>query len=123
MSNITQSSYMENNSFENRKKKSDFLLSKYSDKIPMILEKSSKEKYLPKIEKTKYLVPHDLTVAGVMQILKKNLKIDEHISVYLSIYNQNIILSGSQSISDIYSKYKNNDGFIYLEYCSENVFG
>jgi hypothetical protein len=114
---------MENNSFENRKKKSDFLLSKYSDKIPMILEKSSKEKYLPKIEKTKYLVPHDLTVAGVMQILKKNLKIDEHISVYLSIYNQNIILSGSQSISDIYSKYKNNDGFIYLEYCSENVFG
>jgi hypothetical protein len=114
---------MDSNSFETRKKKSELLLSKYSDKIPMILEKSSKEKYLPKIERTKYLVPHDLTIASVMQILKKNLKIDEHISIYLSICNQNIILSGSQSISDIYSKYKSTDGFIYLEYCSENVFG
>jgi hypothetical protein len=115
--------YREITSFEERKKRSNALLLKYTDKLPIILEKSSIEKYLPSIDKSKLLVSTDLTVANIIQILKKNLNVSEHNSLYIMISAQNIMLSGSQSMAYIYNTYKSDDGFLYLEYCSENVFG
>jgi GABA(A) receptor-associated protein len=115
--------YIESTSFEDRKKRSNSLLLKYPDKYPVILEKSSNDKYLPKMEKTKLLVSHDMTTASILLLLKKNIKVNENTAVYISVANKNIILSGAQSISYIYENYKNTDGFLYLEYCTENVFG
>jgi len=120
--NINQK-YIEITSFEDRKTRSNSLLLKYPDKYPVILEKSSRDKYLPKIEKSKLLVSHDMTTATIIQLLKKNIKVNEYTSIYISVANKNIILSGSQSISYIYDNYKSEDGFLYLEYCTENVFG
>ena len=116
-------SFKEITSLEERKQRSNTLLSKYKDKIPVILEKSNRDKYLPIIGKNKLLVANDITVANVLQLLKKNLKINETISIYIMVSEKNIMLSGSQSMSYIYDSYKNTDGFLYLEYCSENVFG
>jgi GABA(A) receptor-associated protein len=115
--------YREITSFEERKKRSNSLLLKHKDKLPVILEKSSIEKYLPSIDKSKLLVSNELTVANIIQLLKTNLKINEHNSLYIMVSKQNIMLSGSQSMSYIYNTYKSDDGFLYLEYCSENVFG
>jgi hypothetical protein len=119
---ITQK-YIEITSFEDRKKRSNSLLLKYPDKYPVILEKSNKDKYLPKMEKNKLLVSNEMTTATIIQLLKKNIKVNENTSIYISILNKNIILSGSQSISYTYDNYKSDDGFLYLEYCTENVFG
>lgn len=110
-------------SFEDRKKKSNILLLKYPDKFPVILEKSDRDKYLPHMEKNKLLVSYDMTVSTILQLLKKNLKLNEYTAIYIMVSTKQIMLSGSQSISEIYNNYKNNDGFLYLEYCSENVFG
>lgn len=118
--------YTESTSFEERKKRSNSLLFKYKDKYPVILEKSSKDKYLPNIDKNKLLVSHEMTVATIIVLLKKNLNINEHTSIYIMTTDNNkntIMLSGSQSISYIYDNYKKDDGFLYLEYCTENVFG
>ena len=109
--------------FEDRIKKSKILLDKYPDKIPVILEKSKKDKLLSNSVKNKLLVSQDMTIATILQLIKKNLKINEHIAIYIMVSDKNIMLSGSYSISEIYNNYKNNDGFLYLEYCSENVFG
>ena len=122
MSFISQS-YKEITTFEERKKRSSSLLTKYSDKIPVILEKSSKDKYLPKIDKNKLLIAHNMTTANIIQLLKNNLKINESTAIYIMISDKNIMLSGAQSIESIYKDYKNEDGFLYLEYCTENVFG
>ncbi len=120
------SRYKDTMSFEDRKKRSASLLLKYQDKIPVILEKSKKDKYLPRIDKSKLLVSHDMTVASIIQLLKKNIKINENTAIYIITTdkkNNEIMLSGSQSITYIYETYKSNDGFLYLEYCTENVFG
>ncbi len=121
--NIQDIKYIESMSFEDRKKRSNTLLQKYTDKIPVILEKSKQDKVLPKINKNKLLVAHDMTVATILQLLKKTIKTDEKTSIYIMVSNKNIMLSGTQSISEIYKSYKNDDGFLYLEYCTENVFG
>ena len=116
-------SYKEITSLEERKKRSELLLIKYSDKIPVILEKSSTDKYLPKIDKNKLLISQQMNIANIIQLLKNNLKINESTSIYIMVADKNIMLSGSQSIETIYKDYKNDDGFLYLEYCTENVFG
>jgi microtubule-associated protein 1 light chain len=120
---ISDIKYIESTSFEYRIKRSNSLLLKYPDKTPVILEKSIKDKYLPKMDKTKLLVANEMTVSNVLQLLKKNLKINEHTSIYIIVSNKNIMVSGSQTISSIYKDHKNDDGFLYLEYCTENVFG
>ena len=117
--------YVNTISFEDRKKRSNSLLLKYKDKFPVILEKSSRDKYLPNIDKSKLLVSQEMTVATVLQLLKKNLQINENTAIYIMIADKDkqVMLSGSQSISYLYDNYKNEDGFLYLEYCTENVFG
>ena len=119
----TDVKYIDSLSFDERKKKHDSLLLKFPDKIPVILEKSKVDKYLPKLDKSKLLVSQDMTVANIIKLLKNNLKINENISLYIVIADKNIMISGSQSINSIYNQHKNNDGFLYLEYCTENVFG
>jgi hypothetical protein len=121
--NILDVKYINSFSFEDRKKRSTSLLQKYPDKIPVILEKSLSDKYLPKMDKTKLLVADSMTVASILQLIKSNLKINEATAIYIMVSNNNIMLSGSQTISSIYQEYKNDDGFLYLEYCTENVFG
>jgi hypothetical protein len=121
--NIQDIKYINSVSFEDRKKRSNSLLLKFPDKIPVILEKSSRDKYLPKMDKTKLLVAHDMTISNVLQLLKINLTIKETTSIYIMVSNKNVMLSGSQSINSIYKEHKHEDGFLYLEYCTENVFG
>lgn len=117
------SRYRDSTSLEERKKRSDSLLLRYPDKIPIILYKSSTDKNLPNIDKNKLLISQDITIANIIQILRNNLKLNEFSSIYIVVPNYNVVLSGTQSITSIYNNYKNEDGFLYLEYCSENVFG
>ncbi len=116
-------SYRESTSFNQRKNKSLLLLERFEGRVPIILEKSNKDSVLPFPTKYKYIISLDMTIANVLNILKKNLNINETISIYLMCKDHNIMLSGSQSIEYIYNNYKNEDGFLYLTYCSENVFG
>lgn len=115
-------SFRQSTSFERRKTCSRLLLEKYTDRIPIILEKSKTDKVLPTINKYKYLVHQELTIAGLLQLIRSELNINESLSIYISI-NSNIILSGSQTINQIYNEHHDEDGFLYLNYCGENVFG
>ncbi len=126
LNNNKKFKYIDSVPFEDRKKRSQSLLFKYKDKYPVILEKSSKDNNLPSIEKSKLLVSYEMTVATIIQLLKKNININEYTSIYIMTTDKNknsIMLSGAQSISFLYENYKNDDGFLYLEYCAENVFG
>ena len=122
-SDNTDVKYIDSLSFDARKKRFNSLLLKFPDKIPVILEKSKVDKYLPKINKSKLLVSHEMTIANIIKLLKSNLKINENISLYIVVANKNVMVSGSQSIDSIYNEHRNDDGFLYLEYCTENVFG
>lgn len=118
------SSYKNDTSETARMLKSRLLITKYPNSIPVILEKSPSDKVLSNINKTKYVMPKEMTVSNIIDILRKNMKdkINQYNSIYL-ICDENIMLSGSQSVDYLYNNYKNKDGFLYIQYCGENVFG
>lgn len=105
---------------ETRKKEAERIKEKYPNKLPVIIEqyKSSKIK---KIEKSKFLVPDELTIAQLLIIIRKRLSLKQTEAIFL--FTENILPPTTQTISSLYSEYKNEDGFLYLKYCNENVFG
>ena len=62
-------SYKQRYSIERRLSESTKILEKYPDKIPVICEKA-KGQDLPHINKTKYLVPSDLSVAQFVCVIQ-----------------------------------------------------
>ena len=113
-------SFKDTTPLEKRIDESQQIINKYPDRIPIIVEKHETCD-LPMIEKYKYLSPKDLTIAQFMFIIRKHIKLESSQTLFITINNE--LVNSSQKISDIYSDYKDKDGFLYIVYTSENTFG
>jgi GABA(A) receptor-associated protein len=109
--------------FQERKNECINILSKYPDRIPVICEKntSMQNKNLESIDKIKYLVPADLTVGQFIFVIRKRIKLTPEQALFLYVGRN--IPSSAEIMSSLYEKYKDPDGFLYIEYSGENTFG
>lgn len=106
---------------EKRITESKKIREKYEDKIPIIVEKS-KEGSLPKIDKCKFLVSSEMTLGQFIFVIRKRIKLKETEAIFLFI-NNSILPPTSTTLKELYEEHKNDDGFLYISYCNENVFG
>ena len=107
--------------FETRVKEAEKIKTKYPDRFPIIVSKN-KRCELEDIEKSKFLVPGDLTLGQFLIVVRKRIKLSDKETLFLFI-NDAILVTGSETISNIYDQHKDKDGFLYVSYCNENVFG
>ena len=107
---------------EKRKEQFKLLQVKYPNKIPIILEKDPLCKF-EGIQKTRHLINKDFTLSKFQLMIKKLLKLPEDEALFLSAkgkYN----ITGEKTIEEIYRNYKDKqDGFLYIMYSSELVYG
>ena len=113
--------FKKQHSLEKRKEESKRITEKYSNRVPLIVLKDKNSK-LPDIDRFKFLAPHDITLGQFMHVVRKRIKIGDEESLFFFI-NENVLVNTSQSMISIYDSHKDEDGFLYLTYCSENVFG
>lgn len=93
------------------------ILTRYPERIPIIIDcKNNIE-----IDKNKYIVPRDLNIAQFLFILRKRVNINEEQSLFLICNNK--LLINTDVIGTIYSKYKDEDSFLYIYISLENTFG
>ena len=112
----------ENPDVAQRKKECEKIRTQFSEKIPIICEKDPKSK-IADIDKTKYLVPNDLTVSQFSMMIRKRIQIDKEAAFYL-LANGKHSITGDTVLNDIYDKYKDpEDGFLYIAYASELTWG
>lgn len=117
--------YKKENSLEFRKSKSQLLLNKYNDRLPIIVQKSDRDKSLPDMPMIKLLTPKNISLNNLLINIKNKYinKINANIAIYLFTEN-NHILTGNDIITTIYDIHKDKqDNFLYLFFCSENTFG
>merc|ERR1712127_609067 len=107
--------------FEKRKAEADKIRERYPDRIPVICEKSNTSK-LPDIDKTKYLVPNDLSAYHFNYIIRKRIKLPETGSPYFFV-NGRYLLKGDTLMSEVYKQRKDADGFLYIPYTDETTLG
>ena len=106
---------------KDRKHESAKVISKYEDRIPVIVTKDPKSK-LKSIDKNKFLTPGDLSLGQFLYVIRKRLELSETETLYVFV-NESVLAPTSQNMNQLYNSYKDEDGFLYLMYCSENVFG
>ena len=60
-------------------------------------------------------------MAKFIFIIRKRINLEPSQSLFIMINNSMVV--GSRLISDVYDDMKDEDGFLYVTYTSENTFG
>ena len=105
--------------FDKRLAESTRIISKFPDRIPIIVERGNTN--IQDIDKNKYLVPKDLTVGQFMYVIRKRIKLNPDEAFYLFI--NNTIPATAQLMNIEYENKKDEDGFLYVTYAGESTFG
>ena len=105
-----------------RQTESSRIRTKYPERIPIICEKTNNSSdSVPNLDKSKYLVPCDLTVGQFMFVIRKRMKLPSEKAIFIFVNGS--IPSTNTIISNLYDSSKDEDGFLYVSYSGENTFG
>ena len=106
--------------FEKKCNESKRIREKYPERVPVIVQKA-KGCNLNDIDKKKYLVPSDVTIGQFISIIRQRIKLSPDKAIFIFI--NNILPSTSATVHSIYNEMKHGDGFLYIYYNGESVFG
>jgi len=112
--------FKEENTFEQRKAEAAKIRSKYPDRIPVVVEKAPNSQ-IADIDKRKFLVPNDISVAQFMWIIRKRIQLPSEKAIFLFVGK--VLPQSSASMGQIYEEHRDEDGFLYIAYSGENTFG
>jgi len=104
---------------QERMNQSRNVLEKYPNRIPVIVECNDKD--LPPLDKSKYLVPRDITVGQFVYVIRKRIKLTPDQAIFLFI--NNTLPPTASTLEEQYNLNKDEDGFLYMSYRSESTFG
>lgn len=109
------------NDYLERLKKSQVILEKYPDRVPLIVQPSKNDRDAYPIDKSKYITPRDLTMMQLQQIIRKRVRFPPEKALFMFVNNK--IFPITSLVGAIYDENKDADGFLYVTYCQENTFG
>jgi len=115
-------SFKQTKDFLTRKEESAAIRAKFPGKIPVIVERYKKEKYLPAIDRVKFLVPQNLTMSQLAGLIRNRLFLSSSQAFFMFVDGR-VMASLSASVEELYNKHRHEDGFMYITYASQEVFG
>lgn len=107
---------------EQRKEECQKMLEKFPDRIPVIVERLPNSD-LPVMDRKKFLVPSDIVLGQFVQIIRKRINLNPVNAIFTFIGDKHRLFNITELISVIYTENKDEDGFLYVYYTSENTFG
>jgi GABA(A) receptor-associated protein len=118
----TAGTFQSTHSFKDRCEESRRILGQFVDRVPVIVERSSACRDIAPIDKCKFLVPSDLTMGQLMYVIRKRIRLDASVALFLMVEGRSLAPVGSM-VGEIYERHKGEDGFLYITYSAENAFG
>ncbi|KAL4639898.1 microtubule-associated proteins 1A/1B light chain 3C-like [Arapaima gigas] len=88
----------------------------------VIIERYPKEKFLPPLDKTKFLVPQELSMSQFVTIIRNRMSLLPSQAFYLLIDNHGLT-NMSLTMAQVYKEHRDDDGFLYMTYASQEMFG
>lgn len=114
--------FKQRRSFETRKLEAENIRKKFPNKVPVVVERYQREVNLPLIDKTRFLVPLELTIMNFGLIIKNRIRVPSSRAFYFVVNNQSLACT-SKTIAEIYKEHRDEDGFLYMTYASQEMFG
>lgn len=93
---------------------------KHPGHVPVIVERMDHSR-LPELKHKKFLVPVNTNIARFISEIRRQLEISSAEGIFLFIRNR--IVPTSMMMDEIDHQYADADGFVYVDYSGENVFG
>lgn len=113
--------FKERHSLPLRKQESTDIMQRFRSKLPVIVEKADGEKNLPYLDRTKFIVPDDMSMTQFSAIVRTRLNLKSSQAFYLMVRNRCLTLT--RTIADVYWEYKDLDGFLYMTYSAQEMYG
>ena len=114
-------SFKNNYIFDKRFAESNRIRRRYPDRMPIICQRVGTN--IPKIDKSKYLVPSDLTFGQFMYVIRKRINLEPEMGLYMFVGEGSCIPNNTSLIGRVYDDFRDKDGFLYINYSGENTFG
>ena len=104
-----------------RKITADRIVAQHPDRIPVVVECSEQLQMDHPLKKNKFAVPHELTLAQFMFVIRKHMKLQPEYAIFAFINNR--LHPTTTPIGTIYAQEKTDDGFMYIDVFQESTFG
>ncbi len=105
---------------EERVKQFEKVTQAHPNKVPVILERAPSAE-VPDIDKNKYLLPRDFTVANFLEVIRKRTNLTREQALF--VYVDGTVPASNAMFGSIYEHHKDKDGFLYVVYTGESSFG
>src|SRR3990167_3871339 len=109
--------FKEKHEFLQRSEECLRIRAKYPEKIPTIIQKGNKR--APEIDKNKFLIGKEFTMAGVLGTIRKRIRLSSEEALFMFVNNEVLVPHGFMTLAEIYEKHKDKDGFLYIYYSGE----
>ncbi|KAG8341319.1 putative microtubule-associated protein 1A [Trypanosoma vivax] len=128
--------YQATHSFHVRLKETTAVRSRYPDHVPIICEpaqghessqcddalfSSARRRVQRELDRSKFLLPEKSTMTQLMILLRRRLLLEEGQGVFVFVGGE--LPPNSSCVGDLYRKWRDPDGFLYMSYGIENTFG
>ena len=113
--------FKEENSLAKRSSESLKILSKWPDKVPIIMEKSANSR-VEDFPKNKFLCPADYSVHQFLSSVRKKINVGKDTALFVFI-NGTELAAGDTSMSVLYQLKRDDDGFLYILLSDQEVMG
>ena len=108
--------------FDARLAESTTIRAKFPGRIPTIVERSvSSKTTVPLIDKQKFLVPGDLSISQFVYIIRRRMALSPETAIFLFVAGT--LPTTTSLMKELYATYKDQDGFLYIQYSGESTFG
>jgi GABA(A) receptor-associated protein len=106
-------------SYSERKEMFEKISERFPERIPLIIERV--DPAMPELDRCKFLIPPCLTMGNLQYIIRKRVKLTAEQALFLLV--KDVIPPTVETVGNIYVKSRDDDGFLYVKYTSENTFG
>lgn len=113
--------FKDQHSLDKRRDDSQRIRAKYPDRVPVIVDVRQNCAALPEIDKKKFLVPGDLSVGQFIYVIRRRIGLSPEQAVF--VFVNNTLPPVSHTMAAVDAENRDQDGFLYFTYSSENTFG
>jgi GABA(A) receptor-associated protein len=115
-----QGTFKKEHSFEKRRELCITMKNRFPKRIPVIVEVFQNSSL--KLDRKKFLTPDDISVGAFLTEIRKHSSLRPEEAMFL-FCNNTILVPTGNTMGQLYEKYKDEDGFLYITVALENTFG